>query len=251
MRFIQYVKDTAEKMLKMPGGKKKGKKAEKMEVMDGALQSRWQLLHDKGGLCDTLTEQFASTLELRLKAQYGDYFAHVCGKEFKSEAMNDLKWKVEKKNWQEVSALLKKEEEKKSEEEWVQDTVLSPTPWLATVETAAARLEMDPALMTCMIHQYAERNNWCHSGITKMIDGARFNDLSHQLMQDKRHLAPLYRDRPQDKKLMLDTINYVQRKWFDSIMMEDDGKIIRAYILTPEGKSRILQSVSQGVSVVV
>ncbi len=66
-----------------------------VEILDDEIQSRYEKIHGKNGLCFALVEIFNVMAELRLKAEYGDYLAYTCTA-LKGEEMNDMIWKIKK-----------------------------------------------------------------------------------------------------------------------------------------------------------
>ena len=105
------------------------------------MQSRYDKIHGNDGLCTTLMELFNAMAELRLKAEYGDYLAHMCSA-LKAENMSDMVWKVKKLDWQEVNRQVNKKKTIRVEEER-RRLSLSLTPYLDDIAKAAARLGHD------------------------------------------------------------------------------------------------------------
>lgn len=56
------------------------------------LRSRFEETHGPGGLCDTLVNATNAMLEIRLKIEYGDYFAIHCAK-LKEDKFQGFLWK--------------------------------------------------------------------------------------------------------------------------------------------------------------
>ena len=73
---------------------------------------------------------------------------------------------------------------------------ISPTPYLDDVAKAAHRLGYEVDLVRYQIVAYAERNNFCHSGIKAMIHHGDFQILAERIMEDKRSLEVIFRGRP-------------------------------------------------------
>ena len=73
------------------------------------MQSRYDKVHGDDGLCHALVELFNAMAEIRMKAEYGDDLAYTCAA-LKTESMNDLAWKIDRRDWQEVAQQIEKEE---------------------------------------------------------------------------------------------------------------------------------------------
>ena len=70
--------------------------------------------------------------EIRMKAEYGDYLAYACAN-LKTERMNDLAWKIDRLDWQEVAERIEMQEATKAEQE-ARRIALSLTPYLDDVD---------------------------------------------------------------------------------------------------------------------
>ena len=131
MRFIQWCKERYSAILKATPFHKKKKIAKEMEVeiLDGGISSRYEEIHGTNGtdgLCDIIVEVFDAMVELRMRGDYGDYLVDyhtstaLKGDDtrtaLKGENMNDMKWKVDKMDWQAVAEEVKKEEARLAEE---------------------------------------------------------------------------------------------------------------------------------------
>ena len=163
MEFINWWRERCQAMLKAsPFQRKKIEK--ELDILDDEMQSRYEKIYGEGGLCIALVEIFNTMAELRLKAEYGDYLAYNCSA-LKGENMADMIWKIDKLDWQEVASRIRAEEENRAQDKSHRRAVLSPTPYLDDVAKAASRLGYDESLVRYQILAYAERNDWCHSGI--------------------------------------------------------------------------------------
>ena len=125
-----------------------------------------------------------------MEAEYGDYLAYACAN-LKTESMNDLAWKVNRLDWQEVVERIENEEATKAEQE-ARRIAVSPTPYLDDIAKAAARLGHDFDLVRYQILAYAERNNFCHSGLKAMIELGHFQELAERLVEDKKALGVIF-----------------------------------------------------------
>ena len=151
-------------------------------------------IHRNDGLSHTLVELFNAMAELRMVAEYGDYLAYICSA-LKAEGMNDMIWKVDKLDWQAVAEKIKKEENTLAEQR-SRRLALSPTPYLDDIAKAAHRLGCEVDLVRYQIVAYADRNNFCHSGLKAMIQHGDFQELAERIMEDKRALGFIFRGRP-------------------------------------------------------
>ena len=198
------------------------KMAKEIDILDGEMQSRYDKIHGDDGLCYALVELFHAMAEIRMKAEYGDYLAYACAN-LKTESMNDLAWKIDRLDWQEVAARIEKEEATKAEQE-ARRIVLSPTPYLDDVAKAAARLGHDFDLVRYQILAYAERNNFCHSGLKAMIQLGHFQELAERLVEDKKALGVIFQGKPQDQIQMRAVIKTIEKEWFEKVYLEEATK---------------------------
>ena len=166
-----------------------------VDILDGEMQSRYDEIHGHDGLCHALVELFDAMVEIRMKAEYGDYLAYTCAA-LRKESMSDLVWKIDKRDWQEVARQIEKEERTKAQQE-ARRLAISPTPYLDDLTKAATRLGYDYSLIRYQIRAYAERNEFCHSGIKGMIDHAEVQELAERIVEDKRALGVIFQGRPQ------------------------------------------------------
>lgn len=197
-----------------------GKKmAKEIQILDGEMQSRYEKLHGGEGLCCALVELLNAMGEIRLKAEYGDYLAYTCSA-LKAEGMEDIIWKIERLDWQAVAERIKEEERTKAERE-ARRLAIAPTPYLDDVVKAAARLGYDFDLVRYQILAYADRNDFCHSGLKNMIHHGDFQDLAEMLMQDKRSLGMIFRGKPHAQIEMRRVIQIVEKEWFDKIYIQE------------------------------
>ena len=130
------------------------KMTKEVEILDGEMQSRYDKIHGHDGLCHVLVELFDAMVEIRMKADYGDYLAYTCAA-LESESMSGLIWKIDKYDWQEVARQIEKEERTKAQQE-ARRLAISPTPYLDEVTKAATRLGYDYSMVRYQILAYAE-----------------------------------------------------------------------------------------------
>ncbi|KAL6713721.1 hypothetical protein ACLMJK_008213 [Lecanora helva] len=161
-----------------------------VQILDDEMHSRYEKTRGKDGLCSALVELFNAMVELRLQAEYGDYLACTCTA-LKEDRMKDLKWKIEKLDWQDILA-------------------------------------------------FADRNNFCHSGIKNMAEKGNFQELGEQILEDLRSLELIFRERPQDQIDMRRVIKIVEREWFRRLWIDETGKQRRVkFILTEKGMKKM------------
>ena len=208
-----------------------------VEILDNEMQSRYDKMHGNDGLCATIMELFNAMAELRMKAEYGDYLAHTCTA-LKTENMGDMIWKAQKLDCQEVGRQVKKEETTRAREER-RRMPLSPTPYLDDIAKAATRLGHDFAIVRYQIFAYAERNDFCHSGVKNMIEQGEFQELAERIVEDKRALEIIYRGRPHDQIEMRGVIKIVEKRWFDALFVDErTGRVVR-FILSTRGVEKM------------
>ena len=151
--------------------------------LETELQFRYEKIHGNDGLCAVLLELFNAMAELRLKAEYGDYLAYAWTS-LRGNNMNDMFWKVQKIDWQAVAQRILEEESTMANEKR-RRLPLSPTPYLDDITKAADRLGCEAGMIRYQIIAYAERNNFCHSGIKEMIEQGRLQRLA-----ERNHRGP-------------------------------------------------------------
>ena len=191
------------------------KMAKEIHILDDEMQSRYDKLHGDEGLCCTLIELVNAMGEIRMKTEYGDYLAYTCSA-LKAEGIDDMIWKIEKLDWQAVAERIRNEEITKAEQK-ARRRAITPTPYLDDIVKAADRLGYDYDLVRYQILAYADRNNFCHSGLKAMIHNGDFQDLAERLMQDKRSLEIIFRGKPHAQIEMRRVIKTVEKEWFDKI----------------------------------
>ena len=196
--------------------------AKEVEILDDEMSSRYEKIHGNNGLCHNLVELFNAMAELRMMAEYGDYLAYTCSA-LKTETMNDMIWKVEKLDWQAVAEEIKKEESTLAEER-DRKLPISPTPYLDDMAKAAQRLGYEVDLVRYQIVAYADRNNFCHSGLKAMIHHGDFQILAERIMEDKRSLKAIFRGRPSAQIEMRKIIKIVEKEWFDAVYIDESRK---------------------------
>ena len=185
------------------------------------IPSRYDKIHGDQGLCCVL-EQFNAMAEIRMKAEYRDYLVYTCSAS-RTENMNDLAWKINRLDWQEVAEHIMTEESTKAEEE-AHRLALSPTPYLDDIAKATSRLAYDVGLVRYQILAYADRNDFCHSGLKAMINHAEFQESAERLVEDKRSLGVIFRGRPQAQVEMRCVIKIVEKEWFNKLYTDQTSK---------------------------
>ena len=213
--------------------------AKEVEILDDELQCRYDKIHGDDGLCFALVEIFNVMAELRLKAEYGDYLAYTCIA-LKGEGMNDMIWKMEKLDWQAVGERIRAEEATRAERK---ERRLSPasTPYLDDAAIAASRLGYEESLVRYQILAYADRNNFCHSGVKGMAQNGDFYELGERILEDLRSLDVIFPDRPHEQIEMRRIINLVEKEWFFRLWFDETGKQPRVkFALTDKGTQKML-----------
>ena len=213
--------------------------AKEIEILDDEMQSRYDKVHGDDGLCFALVEIFNVMAELRLKAEYGDYLAYTCTA-LKGEEMSDLVWKTEKLDWQAVAKQIRAEEAPRAERK---ERRLSPapTPYLDDVAKAASRLGYSESLVRYQILAYADRNNFCHSGIKTMAQSGHFNQLGERILEDLRSLDVIFRDRPHEQIEMRSIIKLVEKEWFLRLWFDGTGRQRQVMsVLTDKATQKVL-----------
>lgn len=212
--------------------------AKEVEILDDEMQSRYDRIHGEDGLCSALVENFNATAELRMKAEYGDYLAYACTA-LKGENLKDMIWKTEKLDWQAVAKRVLEEESTLAEEK-LRHLAISPTPYLDDIAKAADRLGCESSMVRYQIIAYAERNNFCHSGIKAMAQNGDFQELAERIMEDKRALDVIFRDRPHAQIEIRGLIKTVEREWFSRIWMDETWKPRRVkYVLSDKATQKM------------
>lgn len=196
--------------------------AKEREILDDEMQSRYDRIHGEDGLCPALVEIFNAMAELRMKAEYEDYLTYACTA-LKGENKKDIIWKTERLDWQ---AIVKRilEEESTLAKENLRHLAITPTPYLNDIFKAANRLGCEISMVRYQVVAYAERNNFCHSAIKAMVQNGDFQELAERVMEDKKALDVIFRDRPHAPKEMRGLIKMVKREWFSRIWMDETWK---------------------------
>ena len=238
MRFINWWKERCCKILHASLFRRK-KIVKEVEILDGEIQSRYNKIHRDNGLCFALVEIFNVMAELRLKAEYGDYLAYTCSA-LKGEGMKDMIWKIKKLDWQEVGAQIRAEETTRAE--WKHRRLApTPTPYLDDVAKAASRLGLEESLVRYQILAYADRNNFCHSGIKATAENGDFYELGEKILEDLRSLDVIFRDRPHEQIEMRSVVKLVEKEWFLRLGIDEKGKERRVkFLLTEKGAQKLL-----------
>lgn len=215
----------------------KRKMAKEIHILDNEIQSRYDKMHGDEGLCCALVQLFNAMGEIRMKAEYGDYLLYTCAA-LKAEGMDDMIWKIEKLDWQAVAEQIRKEQITKAEQE-VRRLAITFTPYLDDAVKAADRLGYDFDLVRYQILAYADRNNFCYSGLWAMIHHGDFQDLAERLMQDKRSLDMIFRGRPHAQIEMRRAIKIVEKEGFDKIWIEETRKGRLEFSLTDKAAEKM------------
>ena len=236
MRFIQWWKERCCEMLNASSFKRR-KMQKEIEVLDDEMQSRYDKIHGQDGLCFALVEMFNLMAEVRLKAEYGDYLAYTCTA-LKGEGMNDMIWKLEKLDWQTVGDRVRAEEDQRADRK-ARRLDPAPTPYLDDVAKAASQLGYSESLVRYQILAYADRNNFCHSGIKAMAQNGHFNDLGERILEDLRSLEVIFQDRPHQQIEMRSVIKLVEKEWFFRLWFDRTGGQRRVMSLL---RRRLMQS---------
>ena len=207
---------------------------QEVQILDDEMSSRYEKIHGNNGLCHTLVEQFNAMAELRMMAEYGDYLAYTFPA-LKANTMDDMIWKVEKLDWQAVAEKIKNEEATLEEEKLCRrvksPSPMSPTPYLNDIAKAAKRLGYEVDVVRYQILAYAERNNFCHSGLKAMIEHGDFQQLAERIMEDKRALGYIYRGRPSAQIEMRKMIKFIEKEWFLGVVLDESrkGRLVKFY----------------------
>ena len=210
-----------------------------VEILDAEMQSRYDKIHGDGGLCFALVDMFNVMAEVRLKAEYGDYLAYTCTA-LKGEGMNDMIWKLKKLDWQAVGEQIRAEEDTRAERK-ARRLDPAPTPYLDDVAIAASRLGYEESLVRYQILAYADRNNFCHSGIKTMAQNGHFNQLGERILEDLRSLDLIFQDRPHEQIDMRRVIKLVEKEWFLRLWFEGAGRQRHVmFALTDKATQKVL-----------
>ena len=233
---MNWWKDMCSEFLEASPFKRK-KLAKDLEIIDDEVQSRYEKVHSDQGLCFALVEVFNTMAELRLKAEYGDYLAYTC-LPLKGPNMDDLIWKTEKLDWQAVAKNVKEEEIIRRNDRYYRRPVFTPTPYLDDIAKAASRLGYEESLVRYQIIAYAQRNDFCHSGIKGLICDCDWHDLGKKIIEDKRALELIFRGRPHDQIEMRNIIKLVEREWFSKLWVNEKTGSGVKYCLTEKGMKK-------------
>lgn len=153
--------------------------------------------------------------------------------------MNDLIWKIEKLDWQAVAEHIRAEETTR-DERTKRHLPPVPTPYLDDLAKAASRLGYEASLVRFQILAYAERNNFCHSGIKGMAQNGYFHELGERILEGLRSLEIIFRDRPYEQIEMRRVVKMVEKEWFFKLWREGAGKQRRVmFALTDKGTQKM------------
>ena len=199
------------------------KEAKELEILDDEIQSRFEKILGQKVLCQTLVEFFDTMVQLRMMAEYGDYLAYTC-MSLNGNDMDHVNWKVNKLDWQAVAERLEKEESTLAERR-ARRLPIHPTPYLDYIREAATRLGYDVSLVRYQILAYADRNSAWDS-LTAMIHDGHFSGLAKRILEDKRALAVVFREKPDAQKEMGELIEMVQKEWFDILWMDQRQHVV-------------------------
>ena len=244
MRFIQWWKERCSEILDAVPFRRKKMRRE-IEISDAEMRSRYDKRHGEDGVCFVLVDWFALVeifnvmAELRLKAEYGDYLANTCTP-LKGRGMNDIIGKIEKLDWQTIGERIRTEEAIRDERKGRRLSP-APTPYLDEVAKAAGQLGYEESLVRYQILAYADRNNFCNSGISGMAQSGYFNKLGERILEDLRSLEIVFRDRPHEQIEMRRIIKIVEKEWFLRLWFDGTGRQREVMsVLTDKATQRIL-----------
>lgn len=127
MRFLNFWEEKAQDILHLRG-KKQEKAKNELSVLDDVMQSRYDMIHARGGLLDILVKEFNAMAEIHLTLEYGDYLSLACRK-LKDKSMDEMQWRVDKVDWEDAAQKIR-EEEIALEEEQRHRPIRTPTPYL-------------------------------------------------------------------------------------------------------------------------
>ena len=243
MGFIQDIKKQCVDLVQGKGSKKEREaKINKLRIDEDMLDSRFHEVHGPDGLCDTLMENAALMIEIRLKVEYGDYLAVSLAK-LKEPKFEGFQWKIHPKlSWVDVGRLLKKEKAEMDRHLSSTNLPRPETPWLDDVNKAAQMLAIDEEQLIYEITWYGKRNEFCHSGIKRMIDEADFNNLADRIIADKKSLCAIFKGRPVEQIEMRNCISRIQHEWYRSCYLKN-GKA--QYALSDKGFEKQVRSERQ------
>ena len=88
----------------------------------------------------------------------------------------------------------------------------SPTPHLDDIAKAASRLGYEKFLVRYEVMAYAERNNFCHSGVKAMSQRGYFQELAQRISMDLRSQDVIFAGRPHDQIEMRKVIKLVEKE---------------------------------------
>ena len=224
------------------------KMVEEVETLDDEIQSRFEKIHGADGLCYTLMELFNAMAELRMKVEYGDYLAYTC-EALRGNNMNDMRWKLQKTDWQAVAKQINAEAKTKADQK-SRRLPISPTPYLDDIAKAAARLGYDVDLVKYQILAYADRNNICHTGLKAMINHCDFGELAERIIEDLRSLEVIFQGKPQAQIEMRSIIKIVEREWFDAVWIDGSREEARRvkWVLSDKANQKLKKSIPKELS---
>ena len=148
-------------------------------------------------------------------------------------------WKVEKLDWQIFGERIREEEATRADREGRR---MSPTStlYLDDVAKAAQRLGYEESLVGYQILAYAERNNFCHSGIKGMTQHRDFCELGERILEDLRSLDVIFQDRPREQIEMRSVIKLVEKEWFCKLWFDGTERQRRLkFLLTDKGTQKL------------
>ena len=222
MQIFIFWKEKAEDILHLRGKKQERAKNE-LSILDGMMQSRYDMIHAPGGLLDILVKEFNAMAEIRLTLEYGDYLSLACRK-LKDKRMDEMQWRVDRVDWTEAAQKIREEEEIALEEEQRHRTIKTPTPYLDSIREAAQILGLTEKAVRFQIVGFGERNDMCHSHLEAMILKGSFHTLAEKIVEDKKGLDIIYQNRPNDQIEMRVAIGSLANEWFKRIW-EADGRV--------------------------
>ena len=128
-----------------------------------------------------------------------------------------------KLDWQAVGERIRAEEVERADREERRLPPV-PTPYLDDVAIAASRLGYEESLVRYQILAYADRNDFCHSGVKGMAQNGDFYELGERILEDLRSLDVIFRDRPHEQIEMRSIIKLVEKEWFFQLWVDETRK---------------------------
>ena len=233
MGFIQNIKYQCANLLQGKGSKKdREAQINKLRIDEDMLHSRFDEVRGPWGLCEMLIRNAALIADVRLKVEYGDHLAISLTK-LKEERFGGFQWKLDPRlDWVDVAEILTKEKEQRDRFLDSANLRRPETPWLDDIHKAANKLGVSEDQLIYEITWYAKRNEFCHSGIKRMIEETDWGNLANRIIMDNMSLCAMYQGRPQEQIKMRNCIAGIEREWFRVCYLHNGAP---KYILTEKG----------------